>query len=138
MMDGEENRPAFESLPTLTKCDLRSVTILEGLTSCLWYVEKGTTRQSQSEGLISPCFSLSRIHLILVLWVEPSPSLVFPLQSHSATGFLDGSPPPYPLSPRSDNKARKGAVSLALCGWGPASQPRLRGPSWASLAGGGA
>lgn len=56
-MDGEENRPAFESLPTLTKCDLRSVTILEGLTSCLWYVEKGTTRQSQSEGLISSYFS---------------------------------------------------------------------------------
>lgn len=76
MMDGEGNWPAFESLPTLTKSDLRSVTILEGLTSCLWYAERGTTRQSQSRGPISPCF-LDCSHLILALRVEPPPSLAF-------------------------------------------------------------
>lgn len=56
MMDGDKNRPVFESLPTPTKCDLRSVTTLESLTSCLWYVEKRITRQSQSRGPISSCF----------------------------------------------------------------------------------
>lgn len=47
MMDGEENRPAFLYLPTPTKCDLRSVTTPEGLTSCLWYVER--TQQAELE-----------------------------------------------------------------------------------------
>lgn len=56
MMDGEENRPAFESLPTPNKCDPRSVTTLGDLISCVWYVESRTTGQSQSGGLISSCF----------------------------------------------------------------------------------
>lgn len=33
MMDGVENRPAFQSLPTPNKCDLRSITTLGGLIS---------------------------------------------------------------------------------------------------------
>lgn len=111
MMDGEENRPAFESLPTPNNCDLRSVTTLGDLISCVWYVESGTTRQSQSGGLIRPCFldcshpdpgsegGKGRGRPVRGGSLEPA-SLVVPLTSGQALQPLPTSAPPPLLRQR--------------------------------------